>query len=80
MPILGKISGRVSEMGVVNRIRKLTASIKELGVIGTIRQRFGRVGPEFQILAAAGEEVAPEVTPTATPAREEVGKKKIRGL
>jgi hypothetical protein len=69
------------EMGVFNRVRTLSRNIRELGLIGTLRQRFRKGEPEFQILTARRET---ETTETATAPETVVGggagKKRIRGV
>jgi len=64
-------------VGMFRNLRDLMANVREMGVVGTLRRRFGRKGPEFQILTAAGEE---QITPTPETKPQVGGKREIRGI
>jgi len=63
------------------RIRTLERNIRELGVVGTLRQKFRRGEPEFQILTARQTTETTEIaTAPETVVGGGAGKKRIRGV
>jgi len=59
---------------VFDRLGRVGRNIREMGVLGTLRHRYGRRTPEFQILTSVTAEEAP------VKAEEERAVKKVRGL
>ena len=59
--------------------RNLFSNVREMGVIGTLRQRLGPKGSEFQVITVSGEEVT-TTQEEQTSEKVETKKKKVRGL